>query len=208
MSVFVIGGGTGGGGGGGNTFNVTGLAAWNGSDTYSDGDFVYFGGVFYNANQAVAAGESPATHPAKWTQLSSLVSLTKAGHGMTSADHGKPIGWRASANVGVWDNTSGTQLEYPIGVLQRVVDGSTFMYAPPGCALDIPAALISVAGTEPVGAGGSEANSRFLFWSKTSGTYTTELPVDSVVNVEVIYYLCKNANGTHRVLVLGLRPAE
>ncbi len=61
----------------GKKFNVT---IWDAGDTYTGGTIdtgsvVYFSGVLYYCNTTTSAGESPLTHPAKWTAVSDITGV-------------------------------------------------------------------------------------------------------------------------------------
>lgn len=51
-------------------------ADYDASLTYSIGDQVRFNGIVFEANQAVATGESPATNPEKWDSVSNLTFIS------------------------------------------------------------------------------------------------------------------------------------
>lgn len=70
--------------------------AWSASTVYSSGAEVYFAAedAYYTANQATSAGQSPDTHPAKWT------ALTDFNHQVDYVQTGKTA---IAAVTGAWD---------------------------------------------------------------------------------------------------------
>lgn len=51
-------------------------ALYSSSTTYTVGEQVRFNGIVFEANQAVATGESPATNPEKWDTVSNLTFIS------------------------------------------------------------------------------------------------------------------------------------
>ena len=51
-------------------------ALYSSSTTYTVGEQVRFNGIVFEANQAVATGESPSTNPEKWDSVSNLTFIS------------------------------------------------------------------------------------------------------------------------------------
>lgn len=134
------------------------------------------------------------------TYLEGLRTITATGHGMTSADVGKPIGWQSGGAPVVWDDAANPQTEYPTAILGEVVDVNTIRVAAAGEILDIADTLLPAGMPNP----GGLTNYRMPFWDKSAGTYKSTKPADSKLEIQLIYYV--RAGGAGRALVQVLAP--
>ena len=131
-------------------------------------------------------------------------TVTVTGHGLTSADQGKPIGWTASA-LAIWDDAADPQVSFPAAILKEIVDANTLSLAYCGEVVTVADSLLPTG--VPNDTANSESNSRFLYWDKSAGQYQFTIPDDAAYNIECVYYIKASPTASYS-LVQSLLPSR